>query len=128
SNAMSQDVKLIRFGHGQPETNERHLAVVKFKELVEERSNGQMQVEIYPNEQLGSEPVMIESVSFNDLQMVAASAFSQYDQRISVFELPYLFDSFEKAWGALDGEIGKEIGDLFLDQNLRIIAYFENGF
>lgn len=128
SNALSQDTKVIRFGHGQPETNERHIAVMKFKELVEERSKGTIKVEVYPNEQLGSEPVMIESVSFNDLQMVAASAFSQYDQRISVFELPYLFDSFEEAWSVLDGEIGKEIAEPFLDQNLRIIAYFENGF
>lgn len=128
SNAASDDVTVIRFGHGQPETNERHEAVMYFKELVEEKSNGEILVEIYPNEQLGSEAEMIESVSFNDLQMVAASAFGQYDQRISVFELPYLFDTYEEAWEALDGDIGKQIAEPFLDDNLRIIAYFENGF
>lgn len=128
SNAMSDDVTMIRFGHGQPESNERHIAVMHFKELVEERSNGKIQVEVYPNEQLGSEAEMIESVTFNDLQMVAASAYSQYDQRISVFELPYLFDSYEEAWSTLDGELGKQIADPFLEDNLRIIAYFENGF
>src|SRR5699024_1753165 len=128
SNALSDDVTMIRFGHGQPETNERHIAVMHFKELVEEKSNGGIKIEVYPNEQLGSEAEMIESVTFNDLQMVAASAFSQYDQRISVFELPYLFDSYEEAWSTLDGEIGKEIAEPFLENNLKIIAYFENGF
>ena len=128
SNAASDDITIIRFGHGQPETNERHTTVLHFKELVEEKSNGKIQIEIYPNEQLGSEPEMIESVTFNDLQMVAASAFTQYDQRISVFELPYLFDSYEDAWETLDGEVGKEIAEPFLKDNLRIIAYFENGF
>ena len=78
----SDEVITIRFGHGSAEANERHLAVMEFKELVEDKSNGQIKVEVFPNEQLGSEAEMIESVTFNDLQMVAASAFSQYDQRI----------------------------------------------
>jgi TRAP-type transport system periplasmic protein len=124
----SEDVTLIRFGHGAAESNERHLAVMKFKELVEEKSQGTLKVQVYPSEQLGSEAEMIESVTFNDLQMVASSAFSQYDQRISVFELPYLFDSYEEAWSVLDGEIGQEVSKPFLEDNLRIIAYFENGF
>lgn len=124
----SDEVITIRFGHGSAETNERHLAVMKFKELVEEKSNGEINVEVFPSEQLGSEAEMIESVTFNDLQMVAASAFSQYDQRISVFELPYLFDSYEQAWNVLDGEVGDEVAELFLEDNLRILSYFENGF
>lgn len=128
SDSNSEGVTIIRFGHGQPETNERHTAVMHFKELVEEKSDGQIRVEVYPNEQLGNEAEMIESVSFNDLQMVAASAFSQYNQIISVFELPYLFESYEQAWETLDGEVGQEIAEPFLEDNLRIIAYFENGF
>lgn len=124
----SDDVVTIRFGHGAAETNERHLAVVEFKELVEERSNGEIEVLIFPNEILGTEAEMIESVTFNDLQMVAASAFTQYNPQIGVFELPYLFDTYEEAWNTLDGEIGQEVADLFLEDGLRIITYFENGF
>ena len=124
----SDEVITIRFGHGSAETNERHLAVMKFKELVEGKSNGQIKVEVFPSEQLGSEAEMIESVTFNDLQMVAASAFSQYDQRISVFELPYLFETREQAWNVLDREVGEEVAELFLEDNLRILTYFENGF
>nr|WP_285867047.1 DctP family TRAP transporter solute-binding subunit [Mesobacillus maritimus] len=126
--AASDDVVTIRFGHGSAETNERHTAVLHFKELVEERSGGKMEVLVYPNEQLGSEAEMIESVTFNDLQMVAASAFSQYDPRIGIFELPYLFDSNEEAWNTLDGPIGQKVAEPFLEDNLRILAYFENGF
>src|SRR5699024_6624073 len=123
-----EDITTIRIGHDQPITNERHLAIEHFKELTQKKSGGQIRVLIYPNNQLGSEAEMIESVTLNDLQMVAASAFSQYDERISVFELPYLFDSYEQAWNVLDGEVGDEIGSIFLEDNLRILAYFENGF
>lgn len=129
ANAVEPDnVVTIRFGHGSPETNERHAAVMRFKELVEEKSGGQIEVLVYPNGQLGSEAEMIESVTLNDLQMVAASAFSQYDQRISVFQLPYLFDSYQEAWSVLDGKVGQEVADIYLENNLRILAYFENGF
>ncbi|MCM3444212.1 TRAP transporter substrate-binding protein [Metabacillus halosaccharovorans] len=129
SNAVgSNNETIIRFGHGAAESNERHLAVMKFKELVEEKSEGKMKVQVYPNEQLGSEAEMIESVTFNDLQMVAASAFSQYDQRISVFELPYLFDSYEQAWSILDSDIGQQVAKPLLEDGLRVVAYFENGF
>ncbi|WP_078435145.1 TRAP transporter substrate-binding protein [Metabacillus halosaccharovorans] len=126
--AGSNNETVIRFGHGAAESNERHLAVMKFKELVEEKSQGKMKVQVYPNEQLGSEAEMIESVTFNDLQMVAASAFSQYDQRISVFELPYLFDSYEQAWSILDSDIGQQVAKPLLEDGLRVVAYFENGF
>lgn len=125
---QSDDTIIIRFGHGAAETNERHLAIMEFKRLVEERSDGKMKVIVYPNEQLGSEAEMVESVTFNDLQMVAAATFNQYDQRISAFELPYLFPSDEVAYRVLDGEVGKKVAEPLLEDNLRILAYFENGF
>ncbi|RSL29706.1 TRAP transporter substrate-binding protein [Salibacterium salarium] len=125
---QSNDEIILRFGHGAAESNERHLAIMRFKELVEEESNGKIKVHVYPNEQLGSEAEMIESVTLNDLQMVAASAYSQYNQRMSVFELPYLFNSYEEAWEVLDGEVGEKVAEPLLEDNLRVMAYFENGF
>lgn len=124
----SNEQVIIRLGHGSAESNDRHKAILHFKDLVEEKSNGSIEVLIYPNEQLGSEAAMIESLSFNNLQMVVASSFSQFDERISVFELPYLFDSKEQAWSILDGKIGQEVAEPLLDYNIRILSYFENGF
>ncbi|WP_080874070.1 TRAP transporter substrate-binding protein [Oceanobacillus timonensis] len=128
SNAMTDDTITIRFGHDQVESNERHIAIMHFKELVEERSDGHMEVQVYPNNQLGSESEMVESVALNDLQMVAAAAYSQYSPEISMLELPYLFDDYEQAWDSLDGEVGDIVAEPLLDDNLRIISYFENGF
>lgn len=128
SNALTDDTITIRFGHDAAETNERHIAVLHFKELVEEKSGGHMEVVVYPNNQLGSESEMVESVALNDLQMVAASAYSQYSPEISVLELPYLFEDHQAAWDAMDGEVGQLAAEPLLEDNLRIIAYFENGF
>lgn len=127
SQSDSDNVIKIRFAHGAAEDNPRHEAALKFKELVEERSNNEIQVEIFPNEILGSEPQMVESVEFNEIEMVAASTFSQYVPEMDVFALPFLFDSNEQAWEVLDGPIGQEVAEPLLDYNLRVLAHMENG-
>lgn len=118
----------IKFAHSAVEANSRHTAALKFKEIVEEKSEGQITVEVFPNEVLGSEPQMVEGVSFDDIQMVAASTFAQYEPKVDVFGLPFLFESNEQAWEALDGPIGQKVFEPLLDDNLRVLGHLENGF
>lgn len=122
------DTVLIRLGHDQPVGNERHVALTYFKELVEERSDNQIKVEVYPQGMLGNETVLTESVSLSDMEMVATSSTNQFGPMISVFELPYLFENHQQAWDVLDGEIGKAVTEGYLKDNLRILAFYENGF
>lgn len=117
----------IRFAHSAVEDNPRHDGALKFKELVEEKSDGKITVEVFANEVLGSEPQMVENVSMNDLEMVASSTFSQYEPKVDLFGLPFLFDDSQAAWKGLDSEVGKDIYSSLLDNNLRVIGHFENG-
>ncbi|WP_158735829.1 TRAP transporter substrate-binding protein [Alteribacillus sp. YIM 98480] len=120
---------IIDFGHGSAESNVRHEAAVKFKEAVEEESEGAISVDIFPNEQLGSEPEMIENVSLNNLDIALAGAgiYTQYNDLIGAVELPYLFEDYEHAWEVLDGEVGDLVSEPLLDDNIRILSFFENG-
>jgi len=120
----------IRFGHGSAESNARHQAALKFKQMVEERTNGQIVVEIFPNEQLGSEATMLQSVQSNIIEMTAGGSgiFASYNPQISILDLPYAFESFEQAWKVLDGDFGKKLVEPLIDQKIRVLAYWENGF
>ena len=118
----------IKFAHSAVESNSRHEAILKFKSLVEEKSDGSMTVEVFPNEVLGSEPQMAEAVAFDDLQMTAVSTYAQYDPKVDVFGLPFLFETNEQAWETLDGPIGQEVFAPLIDDNLRILGHLENGF
>ena len=124
----SGDTVTIKFAHSAVEANSRHTAALKFKEIVEEKSNGTIEVEVFPNEVLGSEPQMVEAVTFDDIQMVASSTFAQYEPKIDLFGLPFLFDSNEEAWEVLDGPIGQEIHKSLIDDNLHVLGHLENGF
>src|SRR5690606_20785963 len=117
----------IRFGHGSAESNARHQAALKFKQMVEERTNGQIVVEIFPNEQLGSEATMLQSVQSNIIEMTAGGSgiFASYNPQISILDLPYAFESFEQAWKVLDGDFGKKLVEPLIDQKIRVLAYWE---
>ena len=121
---------VIKFGHGSAESNARHKAALKFKEIVESKTDGKVKVEVYPNEVLGSEREMLESVQLNNIQMTAGGTgiFAGFYPKIGVIELPYMFDTFEQAWKTLDGQLGQELAQPFQEKGIRILAYWENGF
>ncbi|OLO27923.1 C4-dicarboxylate ABC transporter substrate-binding protein [Alkalihalophilus pseudofirmus] len=127
TNAGAEELN-IRFAHSAVESNSRHEAALKFKSLVEEKSDNKISVEVFPNEVLGSEPQMVEGVAFGDIEMVAASTFAQYEPKVDVFGLPFLFETNQQAWETLDGPIGQEVYGELLDDNLRVLGHLENGF
>ena len=54
-------VYTLQIGHAQPETNPRHISLLAFKEMVEDKTNGGIIVEIFPAGQLGNEEEMVEA-------------------------------------------------------------------
>ena len=63
----SSDVIKITIGHGVTETTAEHQGFLKFKELLEAESNGRYEVEIFPNQQLGGDRELTESVQLGTL-------------------------------------------------------------
>lgn len=127
----SQDKKMvIKFGYSLPESNNRHKAATKFKEELEKKTGGHIEVQLFPNEQLGSEAAMLQSLVTNSIQVtaVATGLFAQYEKSIGVIELPYLFENFEQAWKVLDGPTGKELAEPLIGKGIRMLTYWENGF
>jgi tripartite ATP-independent transporter DctP family solute receptor len=106
-----------------------HQALEKFAEEVESRSEGTMQIKIIPGGTLGDEQQLCDNVS-ND-----ADAFTKISSTIletkaelaKVYSLPFLFRDEEHMWKVLDGEIGQELLDVAIDQNLKGICYFDAG-
>lgn len=82
-----------------------------FGELVFKESSGDMRVDIYPSEQLGSERECIELLQIGSLGMtkVSTSPLEGFVPVFRVLSLPYLFLNDEHRFDVLDGEIGKRI-------------------
>lgn len=128
--ASSAETKTIKFAHWFAEDHPQHQSMLKFKELVEERSNGTLKVEIYPNSQLGSEDVYDQSVSQGTVEMgCAGTNIQMYLPKIAVSEAPFLFNGWEDARPILTGEIGEALTDGLIEGgNMRCLAITVNGF
>lgn len=106
------------------------VAAEKFAELVAERTNGEYQIEIYPNGTLGNESDMLDSMTMGmlDMGIITSGPFVNFSEMMGVLDMPYLFANNEEAYAVLDGEIGRELLDTLEDTGLKGLAYAERGF
>lgn len=121
---------IIKLAYVVPETQSTHLAAVDFKRFVEEKSQGRVKVELYPNGQLGGDRQAIEAVQVGTIQMTipAAAVMSGFEKKFMVFDLPFLFKDRQAAYKALDGELGQKLNALLPSLGLKNLVYGENGY
>ncbi len=93
-----------------------HFGQVKFKELVEQRSKGAMQVQIHVGGAMGGERDVFEGMSSGGLEMGAMGSgdVSQFFPKYMVFEVPYVMRDADHFWKFWNGPVGKEINDVVL--------------
>lgn len=95
--------------HVDPETGPLNQYYLEFEDYVEEQTGGRMDVQVYANGVLGGDREVLEAIALGTVQMsnMASSNLSSYDPRLAIYELPFLFDSFDSAIAAYDGELGE---------------------
>lgn len=121
----------IRLPHLVSEEQSSHVAALDFKEKLEKESDGQIEVEIYPNGSLfGSDREAIEAVQLGNVEMTipAVAPLASFNDHFMVFDLPFLFNDNEAAYRALDGEVGDTLMKELEEKNLKGLAFGENGF
>ena len=120
---------VIKVGHGANEQYHMHRALLKFEELVEARSEGAFDVQIFPSSQMGPDREMIEGVQTGVLEMAVSpsSFFAGWDPAFAVIELPYMYPSKEVALSVMNGEAGDEMLARLEDQGLVGLGWMENG-
>lgn len=135
--SMSSQVfaeKLIRFGHDNKADmmeNPAHAFVGVFKNIVETASNGEIKVQVYPSNQLGSSKEHIQMVRDGQLQATLSSvgALAGYYPRIGVLDIPFAFDSNAATYNVLDGKFGKVLAGDIEDElgDVKVLAFPDTG-
>ena len=123
----------IRLGAAQPPDHPMTTTMNKFKELAEKNSNGQIQVDVYPANQLGSQVQMNEGVKSGSVTMTYSSIAymgGNFDPKYNALMLPFLVtqNNVADAWAALDGEIGKELAASMEKIGIKPMGYGPIGF
>src|SRR5262249_53734235 len=120
----------IRFGNSQGLGETTADTMADFKKEGEAKSNGQIQVELYPSGQLGKIEEVVEMLRSGGVkgQGNAHQYLAKWYPEIQVTSLPYLFDSPEAADRTLDGPFGTELrGKVQEKTDFVIMGYEEYG-
>lgn len=127
--ALAESVS-IRLGHVLPESHSWHKAATGFAEDVKARTEGRVQIDVYPSGQLGSEKEVIEGLQFGSVQagLIGSGSFQSIEPRVGIIEMPYAWSSREQAFAALDGELGDALAGMLEDKGIKVIGWWENGF
>lgn len=120
----------LRLGHNISVTSPYHLAADHFAELVAERSEGRLNVQIFPAGALGNERDMIEGAQIGTVDMIVTSsaAVGPFVPEMRILDIPFLFRDLEHARGVLDSEIGDELLASMTDRGLIGLAWGDIGF
>ncbi|NPU84051.1 MAG: DctP family TRAP transporter solute-binding subunit [Syntrophaceae bacterium] len=120
----------IKFAHVVNEKDAFQVAAVKFKELVESRSQGALTVNIFPNAKLGDERTLLERMKMGivDAGIITSGPIINFVPSFGVIDLPFLFRDPKHAYKVLDGSIGQKLMADLESQGWKGLAFGERGF
>jgi tripartite ATP-independent transporter DctP family solute receptor len=121
--------KVIRLGHiGYPDSPFDQGAQ-KFKELLEARLPGRVEVRVFGSAQLGEDKEMLEGLRLGTLEMhVPSSVLHAIEPLFGIFDLPFLIDDRAQVEAIAEGPLGEKLGAALEDDGLVLLGFWENGF
>ncbi|MDR1931921.1 MAG: TRAP transporter substrate-binding protein [Spirochaetales bacterium] len=123
-------VRTYRLADNQPDGYPTVLGDQKLADVVKEKTNGGIVIEVYNNSVLGTEKETIEQTQIGDIQFirVGTNPLSSINPIGNALSMPFLFRDRDHMFKVLDGPIGEEIMNAYKSQNLLGLCWFDAGF
>ena len=123
---------VIRFSHVVAENTPKGWGAQEFARRVNQELHGKVRVDVFPNGMLYQDNQAIEALASGDLEMAAPSSakFMGMVPALQLFDMPFLFSDIHSVHAVIDGAIGQEIKDIFLNRRLgiRLLTFWDNAF
>lgn len=96
--------QIVRIGHNQATDHPTNIALSEFESYIERELGDRYDIEIYPNELLGSQTDMVQLTQTGavDLCVASNSILETFSEDYTLFNLPYLFSSADSYHAAMD--------------------------
>lgn len=122
--------RIVRISLGQSESHPQYIGLVAFKEYVEERLGDRFEVQIFPNEILGSAQKAIELTQTGAIDFVVAGTanLETFADVYEVFSMPYLFDSRESYLEVMqDEDYMEKIYESTDEAGFKVLTWYNAG-
>lgn len=118
-----------RLAESQPEDYPTARADQWFADQLEKRSGGRIQIEVYPDAQLGSERDVLEQMQLGSIEVnrTNANLLGEFVPSWTAFGLPYVFDNEQHLWRFLNGPGGDKKLDELGQMGVEGLTYYDSG-
>ncbi|WP_416828264.1 TRAP transporter substrate-binding protein [Ectobacillus polymachus] len=125
-----KDQIVFKFSHVVAENTPKGLAANKFAELVNEKSNGKIKIEVFPNGSLYSDIEEFRALKSGQVQIIAPSTsnLDTLSPEWGVLDLPFAFPNDEALQEGLNGKIGEQLLQSLQKEGIKGLAHWSNGF
>lgn len=129
SQALAADIS-ARLGTSLPDSHPQTLGAQRFAELVEEKTDGDIEVQVFSNGILGNDVNMTSMVQAGTLDFTVPSTatLSSLNPDFSIISLPFQFDDEAHADAVLDSTVGEALLTSLEEKGLIGLGFWENGF
>jgi tripartite ATP-independent transporter DctP family solute receptor len=120
----------LKLGHTGAPNHHYNLTCEKFVEAVKKKSNGEIEIKIFPSDQLGNQRQLVEGAQLGtvDLVLTSDSQLSSFIDVYGVLNLPFLFRNIDHVAKAMDGAVGGYFAKEAEKKGIVILGNWENGF
>ena len=120
----------LKLGHYANAEHAGNKAAMMFAKGVQDRTNGEITVELYPNNELGNPPEVLEQnvLGVIDMSLPTQGQLAKYSKKFGCVMLPFAYDGYDHAYRVLDGPFMKWAEKDLEDAGLIFLSNWEWGF
>ena len=120
----------LKIGHFANAEHAGNKAVLMFADGVAKRTNGEITVESYPNNELGNPPEVLEQnvLGVIDMSLPTQGQLAKYSKKFGCVMLPFAYEGYDHAYKVLDGPFMEWASDELEAAGLVFLSNWEWGF
>lgn len=119
----------LRLAHTAAATEPYQIGFENFRAAIEKAAGSAINVEIFPNSELGNETSVLKSLQNGTIAIatVANATLANFVPDLHLFDLPFLFRDRPQAYQVLDGSIGRSMAKPLAEKGFVLLGYYEAG-
>lgn len=120
----------IRLAYNLPQDHHVAIGIEQFAKDVTEKSGGAVNMQVYPAGQLLSDKDMNQSILTGGVEMGVNSStlWASTVPAMGIFDVPYVFNNYEGAGEALNGEFGDILRDTMEEKGAKVLMFADYGY
>lgn len=120
---------LLRLANNQKPDHPASRACDYFAQLVQERTDGRVKIQVYHSAVLGNEAETVKEVEYGSIDMarVSIALLTGYNQELLALQMPYLYADDAHMWRVLDSSLGDAYLSSMEERGIAGLCWYEAG-